>query len=196
MKLRGRFQRTVIQDVCHLYLRREGIGIRSLAKKGGASHQKLESVHLNLQCLRYPETDMCEIAGRVIVDPEASAKASKNRNDDRNVHSQYVRYRTFKPESYDTEGLDSQYLRCSALIEVFSLVDHVWYRVPVLNLTEPQWKQDPWDQLELSMQRKTLLRTLVNTHTNQHKRSGDLIDKKGKGLVFLFPRPAGLGQDN
>lgn len=100
----------------------------------------------------------------------------------------------FKPESYEIEDEESQYLRCSALIEVFSLVDHVWYRVPVLNLNDPEWMQDPWDQLELSAQRKTLLRTLVNTHTNQNKRSGDLIKKKGKGLVFLFHGQPGLGK--
>ena len=100
----------------------------------------------------------------------------------------------FTPESYITESLDDQYLRCAALIEVFSLVDHVWYRVPVLHLGEPEWMEDPWDQLELSPQRKTLLRTLVNTHTNQSQRSSDLIKKKGKGLVFLFHGQPGLGK--
>jgi len=100
----------------------------------------------------------------------------------------------FTPDSYETEDMDDQYLRCPALIEVFSLVDHVWYRVPVINLNEPQWMADPWNQLELSTDRKELLRNLVKAHTDQDKRSGDLIDKKGKGLVFLFHGQPGLGK--
>jgi hypothetical protein len=135
-----------------------------------------------------------QIAGRVIVDPEASAKASKIGTMTETFTLSTSEIEPFTPESYETEGLDNQYLRCAALIEVFSLVDHVWYRVPVLNLGEPEWMEDPWDQLELSPQRKTLLRTLVKTHTNQSQRSSDLIKKKGKGLVFLFHGQPGLGK--
>ncbi len=100
----------------------------------------------------------------------------------------------FAEDSYVIEDLEGQCLVCAALIEVFSLVDHVWYRVPVLNLHLPEWMPDPWDQLELSAQRKDLLKTLVNAHTNQVERSEDFIKKKGRGLVFLFHGQPGLGK--
>lgn len=128
------------------------------------------------------------------MDPEASAKASKIGVMTETFILSTSEIEPFTELSYSTEDLENQYLRCSALIEVFSLVDHVWYRVPVLNLREPEWREDPWHQLELSKERKTLLRTLVNTHTNQSQRSGDLISKKGKGLVFLFHGQPGLGK--
>jgi len=92
------------------------------------------------------------------------------------------------------EDISSQYMRCSALIEVFSLTDGLWYRVPVLELIEPDWMEDPWNQLELSGDNKELLINLVNAHRLPDKRSGDLIRKKGKGLIFLFHGQPGLGK--
>lgn len=68
------------------------------------------------------------------------------------------------------------------------------YRVPVGELKLPKWLVDPWDQLELSVDRKILLKTLVNAHTNLSVRSEDVIKTKGKGLVFLFHGQPGLGK--
>ncbi|KAI9745900.1 MAG: hypothetical protein M1818_000581 [Claussenomyces sp. TS43310] len=132
------------------------------------------------------------ISGRVIVDPQASAKASKLGTMTETFTLSTSEIEPFTPEFYWREDISTQYLRCGALIEVFSLSDHKWYRVPVLNLTEPEWKLNPWEHLELSSERKQLLRTLVNAHEIRDKRSEDLIEKKGKGLVFLFHGQPGL----
>lgn len=127
-----------------------------------------------------------QISGRVIVDPDASAKASKFGTMTETFTLSTSEINPFTDESYITEDLQSQYLICPALIEIFHLVDHVWYRVPVPNLKHPQWMTDPWDQLELSTQYKERLKDLVNAHTNQIERTGDFIKNKGRGLLFLF----------
>ncbi|KIN05326.1 hypothetical protein OIDMADRAFT_193023 [Oidiodendron maius Zn] len=54
--------------------------------------------------------------------------------------------------------------------------------------------EDPWNQLELSGDNKELLINLVNAHRLPDKRSGDLIRKKGNGLIFLFHGQPGLGK--
>jgi SpoVK/Ycf46/Vps4 family AAA+-type ATPase len=130
----------------------------------------------------------------VIVDPTASAKASKLGTMTETFTLNTSEIEPFTEGSEQIVDFEGQYLVCAALIEVFSLVDHVWYRVPVPELKLPEWTADPWDQLELSTQRKDLLKTLVNAHTNQLKRSEDVIKKKGKGLVFLFHGQPGLGK--
>jgi SpoVK/Ycf46/Vps4 family AAA+-type ATPase len=135
-----------------------------------------------------------QITGRVIVDPAASVKASKLGIMTETFALNLSEIEPFTELSVQTMSMDEQYMVCAALIEVFSLVDHIWYRVPVLELKMPEWAEDPWEQLELTSQRKELLKTLVLAHTNQLNKSEDVIKKKGKGLVFLFHGQPGLGK--
>lgn len=53
---------------------------------------------------------------------------------------------------------------------------------------------DHW-KLELPMEQKRLLRSLVQAHSaNDSLRSGDMVEGKGRGLVLLFHGPPGVGK--
>jgi hypothetical protein len=57
------------------------------------------------------------------------------------------------------------------------------------------WDSTVIENLELPMEQKGLLRSLVQVHsTKDGRRSGDMVEGKGKGLVLLFHGPYSVGK--
>jgi len=75
----------------------------------------------------------------------------------------------------------------------FSLMDKMWLEFNVEKIQPIQWNQEAFDNLVLPSNRKELLRTLVEAHT-QDLGFDDFISGKGQGLVInLFGNP-GVGK--
>jgi flagellar biosynthesis GTPase FlhF len=111
-------------------------------------------------------------------------------------------------------------LLCSATVPVFGLNDNRWYEVAMDDLTDPKWEDDAWDDLVMPSgedDTKEFLFDLAKMHSEpvaaSHKitlrgdidepkptlkkrqtRIGDVVEKKGAGLVILMYGPSGVGK--
>ncbi|KAF6835424.1 AAA family ATPase [Colletotrichum plurivorum] len=89
---------------------------------------------------------------------------------------------------------------CPPIIVAFLLHEKIWAsHISVSKLEKITWKQDPFDALQLPQEKKHLVRSLVKGfNAKAEKRKGihyeDIIEGKGKGLVFLLHGPPGLGK--
>ncbi|ROT37782.1 P-loop containing nucleoside triphosphate hydrolase protein, partial [Sodiomyces alkalinus F11] len=78
----------------------------------------------------------------------------------------------------------------------FALDQKAWvHGVRISQLEEVQWRGDPFQSLQFSDEAKNLVERLVRGFNN---RKGDvyddIIEGKGKGLIFLLHGPPGLGK--
>ncbi|KAF6817577.1 AAA family ATPase [Colletotrichum sojae] len=89
---------------------------------------------------------------------------------------------------------------CPATLTAFLLNEKVWaFNVHIHGLKEIIWKDDPFISLQLPDEKKSLVKHLVqgfgmeteNTANNSYE---DIIEGKGRGLVFLLHGPPGLGK--
>jgi hypothetical protein len=85
---------------------------------------------------------------------------------------------------------------CPASIIVFSLDNQEWCSVGVVHLKPKEWRPSSFDRLVLDQERKDILIGLVKTNSRraQSKKSADIIDGKGEGVVLLLHGPPGVGK--
>lgn len=84
---------------------------------------------------------------------------------------------------------------CPAVYPVFSFEEQEWYSATIDGLKDIQWQSEAFHRLELTKSQKTLLEGLTRAHAEgQDRRSSDMITGKGRGLVFLFHGPPGVGK--
>nr|XP_036574914.1 AAA family ATPase [Colletotrichum truncatum]XP_036575124.1 AAA family ATPase [Colletotrichum truncatum]KAF6781404.1 AAA family ATPase [Colletotrichum truncatum]KAF6781645.1 AAA family ATPase [Colletotrichum truncatum] len=95
---------------------------------------------------------------------------------------------------------DNDYLMCPPTLIAFLLKHKVWaFRIYISGLEEITWKEDPFLSLQLPEEKKRLVKSLVqgfgldkdDFHLESYE---DIIEGKGKGLVFLLHGPPGLGK--
>ncbi|CAK7242800.1 MAG: hypothetical protein STHCBS139747_004302 [Sporothrix thermara] len=95
------------------------------------------------------------------------------------------------------ELTDEDYLICRRNVVAFLLDRKLWvYYCVITNLREIEWKADPFDSLQLHHDKKRLVHRLVKgfdggSETDMYD---DLIEGKGKGLIFLLHGAPGLGK--
>ncbi|KAL0929373.1 AAA family ATPase [Colletotrichum truncatum] len=89
---------------------------------------------------------------------------------------------------------------CPPTLIAFLLKHKVWaFRIYISGLEEITWKEDPFLSLQLPEEKKRLVKSLVqgfgldkdDFHLESYE---DIIEGKGKGLVFLLHGPPGLGK--
>ena len=130
------------------------------------------------------------------MDPRGNFKAATSANLSRGLEF-YTEDESDKPHTkYRQESLDEPDLTlCPPRMAVFSFEDQEWFIVNVIELKEIAWDSKIMEKLELPTEQKRLLRALVQAHSSKDvRRSGDMVQGKGKGLIFLFHGPSGIGK--
>jgi hypothetical protein len=70
---------------------------------------------------------------------------------------------------------------------IFSLENHEWYLVEVDKVREKVWNPTAFDRLVLEPYKKDTLKRLAIVNSSRHgEKSKDVIEGKGKGMVFLL----------
>ncbi|KAL1901528.1 hypothetical protein Sste5346_001935 [Sporothrix stenoceras] len=103
--------------------------------------------------------------------------------------------KAFAPQKF--ELTDEDYLICRRNVVAFLLDRKLWvYYCVISNLREIEWKADPFNSLQLSSDKKRLVHRLVKGFDggSQADMYDDLIEGKGKGLIFLLHGAPGLGK--
>jgi hypothetical protein len=98
--------------------------------------------------------------------------------------------------SLDAKFIDEDFIICPASIIVFSLDTHEWCSVSVANLKPNEWRPATFDRLVLDYEKKDILARLAKTNSQrvQSKKSVDIIEGKGWGIVLLLHGPPGVGK--
>ena len=91
---------------------------------------------------------------------------------------------------------DEDYLICPAKIQAFLLDHKVWVEALVSQLEPVKWYPDSFHFLELDKEKKRLVKALVESFDTDDPFEGfdDVVQGKGKGLIFLLHGPPGLGK--
>lgn len=103
--------------------------------------------------------------------------------------------KAFAPQTF--ELTDEDYLICRRNVVAFLLDRKLWvFYCVISNLREIEWKTDPFNSLQLSADKKRLVHRLVKGFDggSQADMYDDLIEGKGKGLIFLLHGAPGLGK--
>jgi hypothetical protein len=99
-----------------------------------------------------------------------------------------------KEEQYELAEID--YLLCPPRIEAFLLDKKIWIMALVEELYEINWYPDPFETLQLAKEKKALIQALVESFNTNEEFAGfdDVVQGKGKGLIFLLHGAPGLGK--
>lgn len=90
---------------------------------------------------------------------------------------------------------DEEIMTCAACLPGYSLELKEWGEFYVINVTEVAYNDTAFDGLVLQEQKKKLITSLLERQDCQQEDSfDDLIQGKGKGLIFLLHGPPGVGK--
>lgn len=101
-----------------------------------------------------------------------------------------------KPRPKSTQLQDEDYLICPARLHAYLLDHKVWVSAMVSGLENIKWYSEPFSYLELNNEKKRLVKALVESFDTESPFEGfdDVVQGKGKGLIFLFHGLPGLGK--
>jgi hypothetical protein len=117
-----------------------------------------------------------------------------------NSSDQHVGDWMLDPQSYSKPAVpeltDDDYLICRSNIVGFALDQKLWvWHIRISLLREIEWKADPFQSLQLLEDKKLLVHRLVKGFDNSKADTyDDLIEGKGRGLIFLLHGAPGLGK--
>ncbi|KAH8593771.1 P-loop containing nucleoside triphosphate hydrolase protein [Bisporella sp. PMI_857] len=144
------------------------------------------------------EANSLELTSTVIVDPDAATKVIIQTNID---NKRRISHPSFHDGSIVhnheiSDFTEEGFMICPSSITVFNLDDHDWYSVNVDKLKEKEWRLEALDRLVLDQDRKDTLIRLASSNSRriQAEKSKDVIEGKGKGIVFLLHGPPGVGK--
>ncbi|KAH8744233.1 P-loop containing nucleoside triphosphate hydrolase protein, partial [Hyaloscypha finlandica] len=91
---------------------------------------------------------------------------------------------------------DEDYMICQPWVLAFLLDKKIWVKLYVQNLSEIAWRTSPFDFLELEAEKKGMVKDLVENYDSEEAFEGfdDIVQGKGKGLIFLLHGEPGLGK--
>ena len=95
----------------------------------------------------------------------------------------------------DRELSDEEIMTCLPWVPGYSLDLKEWGKFFVTNITEVAYNDTAFDGLVLQEQKKRLISSLLERQDcQQDDNFDDLIQGKGKGLIFLLHGPPGVGK--
>jgi hypothetical protein len=132
----------------------------------------------------------------VVVDPKGIIKAATTANLTGGLAFYTEDETTDRHLKSRQETLDDPDMSlCPPRMPIFSLEEQKWFIVNVIELKEIAWNAEIIEKLELPKEQKGLLRALAQAHSlKDARRSGDMVEGKGMGLVLLFHGPSGVGK--
>jgi len=89
---------------------------------------------------------------------------------------------------------DEQYLICDTEVFGYSLTDKRWCAFKIDLIQHVEYSGSAFNGLLLPTDLKATLLSLVEVHTNEALQFGDLIQDKGKGMIFLLHGEPGTGK--
>lgn len=143
-------------------------------------------------------SDTIQLLSTVIVDPDATSKAIIQATiDQKNTIWHHAFFDGGVVNNDEIKDFtDEEFAVCPSNITVYSLDDNDWYSVDVGRLKDKEWRPKTFDRLVLEQDRKDTLIRLAKTNSKlmQSKKSKDVIEGKGKGVVLLLHGPPGVGK--
>lgn len=92
------------------------------------------------------------------------------------------------------EWSEDNYLICDREIFGFSLTDKRWCAFNLDLIQDVEYSNSAFNALLLPVQQKSTILSLVEVHTNVHLQFGDVVQDKGKGMIFLLHGEPGTGK--
>jgi hypothetical protein len=94
------------------------------------------------------------------------------------------------------ELTDEDMILCPHRIDAFLVDRKLWVWVLVSGISDIKWYPEPYEALQLSKGKKDLIKALVESIDQEDSIEGfdDVVEGKGKGLIFLLHGPPGLGK--
>ncbi|KAK8131641.1 ATPase family AAA domain-containing protein 3B [Apiospora sp. TS-2023a] len=151
-----------------------------------------EKIGLTHDLIRINRIANCQqIKGRIMIDPEEFV---------RNVAVYQPAFilgsKTYSSAQEANQNFsDEDVMTCSANISGMSLESRAWGFFRVSNITEVTYNDMAFEALVLQEQKKRLICSLVGDEpTYNGKGYDDMIQGKGRGLIFLLHGPPGVGK--
>ena len=100
-------------------------------------------------------------------------------------------------ESSKREFTEEELLIASPVVLGFSFGEKLWLEFSVSGIKDIEWNDDAWDSLVLPGTEKDIIKALVSSHYSAKKEGfDDVIQGKGKGLVFVLHGTPGTGKSH
>jgi hypothetical protein len=129
-----------------------------------------------------------QVRSRIMIDAEAFDEHCPNHK----LLDSYQKSNTGSREAY--EKSDEQYLICHREISGYSLTDKRWCTFNIDCIKDVEYSGSAFNGLLLPAAQKETLRSLVVVHNNEALQFQDLIQDKGKGMIFLLHGDPGTGK--
>ena len=102
---------------------------------------------------------------------------------------------TFNVEAGDHEKFsDDEFLICKGQMPGFSLNKKRWCYFDVSQVEDVEFNHKAFDRLLLPEDQKRMIHSLVQVHTHETSNFEDVIEGKGKGMIFLLHGEPGSGK--
>jgi len=99
-----------------------------------------------------------------------------------------------KPGDHANDESEEHYIICNREIFGFSLTDKRWCAFNLELIQPVEYSGSAFNNLLLPTELKSTLLSLVEVHTNVSLQFGDVIQDKGKGMIFLLHGEPGTGK--
>lgn len=111
---------------------------------------------------------------------------------DHETHATYFESKTgTKPPD---EKCEENYLICHNEVFGYSLTDKRWCAFDIDHLEKIDFSTAAFDRLLLPPDQKKTILSLVAVHTDESLKFDDVVNDKGKGMIFLLHGVPGVGK--
>ncbi|PSR74308.1 hypothetical protein PHLCEN_2v9925 [Hermanssonia centrifuga] len=87
-----------------------------------------------------------------------------------------------------------EFLLMPAKLYGFSLGDRKWLIFNVDNVQDIRWNLEAFERLDIPENKKVIVQTLIESHTQKAATFDDFVPGKGLGLIFALHGPPGVGK--
>ncbi|KAI1855055.1 hypothetical protein JX265_012410 [Neoarthrinium moseri] len=152
-----------------------------------------------IRTVRIPKAELSEDSSKAKLDNVLSNKDKdgSGKDSDKTV----AESEDGKQENQDEEDIDppefadEEYLIASPVVLGFAFAEKLWLELSVSGVGEISWNESAYDSLVLEPKTKDIVKALVESHKYHAAESiDDVIQGKGKGLVFVLHGPPGTGK--
>lgn len=90
---------------------------------------------------------------------------------------------------------EEELIIASPVVLGFAFSEKLWLEFPLSGISDIQWNDQAFDSLVLPSDHKWMVKGMVSSHKNNSTQTiDDVIQGKGRGIVFLLHGPPGVGK--